>query len=126
MTSKSASGRELVREALRVANLKTNLASMARELGVTAEQIQGFAENRIATLPPDLMAKVVAWRWPNNNVRYDAERDLLVAIEREATAPGAHMSREPCPVGPKWTKVDRLAKPLAPLREEPKREGWLR
>ena len=55
-----------------------NLSMMARDLVVQTSVLEDYAEGRVATLPEDVMQRIVKYIWPNGT-SWDAARDLLVS-----------------------------------------------
>jgi hypothetical protein len=73
--TEAITGTDLVCQALRGRNRKLNMAGFAREVGISSDRLEAFAEGKIG-LAPETVQAIVRTIWAGD-VEFDAERDLL-------------------------------------------------
>ncbi len=76
MTEKSITGTHVLREAIRVKVATLRYAGLARDLGIAPDSLERFAENKL-TFPPETLDAIAKEIFGSNNVRYDADRDVV-------------------------------------------------
>lgn len=116
-------GTSLVRQALRARSRKSNLAGFARDVGIAADRLEAFAEDKI-DLAPETVQAVVKLMW-GGHTELDVERDLLRSANRQMPMSFVHppvfvpppLNLRPTIPGPQPVK-----KPTA--TPKPKRAGW--
>ena len=118
-------GTDVIREALRVRNRKSNLIAIARDIQVSPHLLDSFIERK-ASLSPDILRKLTTELW-GGQAEFDAELNLLRSANK--TPPMSMGSRPPrCerkPVDhPGYTMGPQPVKPERPKAKTP-RPGWL-
>lgn len=127
MSTETVTGTDLVREALRGRNKKLNLAVMAKDLSISNERLDAFANGKL-TLDAATMQAVVKVLW-NDHVAYDIERDVLTPANK---APPTSLGVSPAPYvakdQPKLPAGPHMGpRPVVPQPAKAKttRAGWL-
>jgi hypothetical protein len=89
-------GTDVIRQKLRVRNKRMNLASLARELGITLDTLLGLADGK-RSLPIPVLQDLTKKLW-NGDTVYDAEVDRLRPARREPAKPQGVMPRLTIPL----------------------------
>jgi hypothetical protein len=89
-------GTDLVRQALRGRNKKVNLATTARDLGISSDRLDAFVEGRV-TLSPETMQALVDLIW-HGHIALDIEHDMLKPANK---APPVSLGIAPAPFDPR-------------------------
>jgi hypothetical protein len=76
-------GTQILRDALRARALKSHLGTLARDLNIGVEALEGFARSGTA-LAPDIMTRLAQDLFGSSSVKFDAARNLLVRTTPEA------------------------------------------
>jgi len=127
MTATPTTGVDVIRDALRVRNKRTNLATLARDIGISSSELDSFLTNRLK-LAPTILHKLTAYLF-GGNAEYDATLDRLRSTGSKIDA--VPMGSPPPKLDPKSLPVYRAGPPkLAPGMVEPAkpkqpRPGWV-
>jgi hypothetical protein len=132
MTDSPVTGTDLVRAALRGRNHKQNTSGFARDLGLSADTLEQFAEGRVE-LPAEILQKLVRALW-GDSTDFDAGANALRPSNREPPRPLGILSppfdsaTAPYPIQSGSLAVaDRAPQLVTPQKPKPKekRAGWL-
>ena len=126
-TTEINTGTDLVRLALRGRNKKLNLAVMAKDLSMSNERLDAFANGKL-TLDAATMQALVKVLW-NGHAEFDVEHDALTPANK---APPTSLGVKPAP----YVAKDRPKLPAGPhmgprpvvpqpAKAKTTRPGWL-
>jgi len=133
MTEIEKTGTDVLREAARIRVKTMRYAGLARDLGIAAETLVAFSENKL-TPPPQILSALAKELW-GGHVVFDPVTDLLRTLAPPTRPLGVtpplfdleKPSRYAPPIGP-WTKGSGgiTGLPPSPQARPRTRPGWAR
>jgi transcriptional regulator with XRE-family HTH domain len=123
MTIEIKTGTDVLRAAVHARNKGTNLAGMARDLGLSASNLEAFAAGK-SNLPPAMLKKLCDWLFAGNT-EYDETIDRLRPTNKAEAKP---LGIRPPPIDPATLPKYAGGPPTLypPKKDQPKAPppGW--